>query len=181
MSSRRTHTDQESAGVLPKVRGGAPAMSKLPCDLKKYPMKLSRKNDLGHLLSLPPNTTRYKFRKSHQILFEGVRGGAHVHSSCFMGIARLFYVDPRTFELGDFFLAEKFRGKKCHRDKIQKNSTHKVPKYSEKMLSETIEYAKQINPKLEKITLRVEIENIPARKLYSRMGFEEVPGGGKKI
>ena len=77
----------------------------------------------------------------------------------FGGFARLHYINKNTYELGDFFIVPELRGKKYKGIKYYQHLMNYVFKFSKNKKSVT------------QITLTVDIENIPAIKVYEKNNF----------
>ena len=77
------------------------------------------------------------------------------------GLARLHYLNNKTFELGDFFIIPDLRGKK-----------YKGKKYYQYLMDEVIKQAKLINNNVKQITLAVDEKNLAAIHIYLKNGFK---------
>ena len=120
--------------------------------IKFYYFKFTKKNDLGYPYTYDKLLSKHQFYNSYQIMM--------MVKNQFGGIARLHYIDKHTFELGDFFIVEKLRGKQ-----------YKKIKFSQHLINETIKYSTKINKKVKQITLAVDNKNIAAIKLYKNNNF----------
>ena len=123
-------------------------------------IKFGKNNNLGFPFSYLQVQTNYQFYNSYQILME--------KNKEFVGMSRLYYINKERFELGDFFIADKFRGKyNCKK------------KYYQILLEKTIKIAKKINKNIKEITLSVDERNIKAIKLYEKNNFYQFDNKSK--
>lgn len=79
-----------------------------------------------------------------------------------LAMVRSYYISNTHVEIGDVWLSEKYRGK------VDK----KGEKISFVFMKRVISKIWKIYPKVEKISLVVSIENIPAIKLYEKLKFK---------
>ena len=121
--------------------------------IKFFTFKFSKKNDLGFPFTYINILNKYQFYKSYQIMMEVNNNWA--------GLARLHYLNNKTFELGDFFIIPDLRGKK-----------YKGKKYYQYLMDEVLKKAKIKNKNIKEITLAVEENHKPAIHIYSKNGFK---------
>ena len=121
-------------------------------NIEFFTFKLSKKDDSGYPFSYLKILNDYQFYKSYEIIM--------MVNKKWAGLCRLYYINNKTFELGDFFIFEDFRRKK-----------YKGIKYYQHLLNKVLKQAKLINKNNKEITLAVEDINKPAIHIYLKNGF----------
>ena len=121
--------------------------------IKFYIDFFQKLNDSGFPYIYKNILTNYQFYKSFSILM-------YINNN-WAGFARLHYINKNTYEFGDFFLSEQFRGKK-----------YKGKKYYQYLLDYVIKQAKLQNKNVKNITLAVEKNDLKAIFIYEKNGFK---------
>lgn len=84
------------------------------------------------------------------------------------GICRAYFISKNRIELGDVWITDEYRGKK-----INVNNKKNPKKISLYFLQNVIKKIWKIYPNATKITLEVNKNNIPAKKLYEKLFFTQ--------